>query len=127
MKFARWVYSAAGIYGILCLAPFLFLEDKIGRDYPPAITHPEHYYGFVGTALAWQLAFLIIARDPVRFRPLMLATLVEKGIFGIATIVLFSQQRIPGLVLGFGLTDLTLGLLFLASYLKTGTRSAGSV
>jgi len=119
MSFARWVYRIAGIYGILCLAPFFFLEEKIGRDYPPAITHPEHYYGFVGVSLAWQIAFLIIAADPVRYRPLMAATLVEKGIFGIASIVLFTQQRAPGLVLGFGLTDLTLGVLFLIAYLRT--------
>ncbi len=119
MSFARWVYRIAGIYGLLCLAPFLFLEEKIGRDYPPAITHPEHYYGFVGVGLAWQVAFLILASDPVRYRPLMIATLVEKAIFGVATIVLFAQQRIPGPVLGFGITDLVLGTLFLISYLRT--------
>jgi hypothetical protein len=119
MNFARWVYRIAGIYGLLCLTPFLFLEEKIGRDYPPAITHPEHYYGFVGAALAWQVAFLIIAADPPRYRPLMAASLLEKGIFGAATIVLFLHDRIPGLVLGFGLTDLTLGFLFLIAYLRT--------
>ena len=119
MTFARWVYRVAGIYGILCLAPFLFLEEKIGRDYPPAITHPEHYYGFVGVGLAWQLAFLIIAADPVRYRPLMTATLIEKGLFGIATLVLFAQRRIPGLVLALGITDLVLGMLFLIAYLRS--------
>jgi hypothetical protein len=119
MSFARQVYRIAGIYGLLCLAPFLFLEEKIGRDYPPIITHPEHYYGFVGVGLAWQVAFLILATDPVRYRPLMTATFVEKGIFGVATIVLFAQHRIPGLVLGFGITDLVLGALFLAAYLRT--------
>jgi hypothetical protein len=124
MSFARWAYRIAGIYGLLCLAPFLFLEEKIGRDYPPAITHAEHYYGFVGVGLAWQVAFLIIASDPIRYRPLMIATLVEKGIFGIATIVLFAQQRIPGLVLGFGITDLVLGTLFLISYLRTPAPAA---
>jgi len=119
MTFARAVYRIAGIYGILCLAPFLFLEERIGRDYPPAITHPEHYYGFVGVGLAWQVAFLIIAADPVRYRPLMTASLLEKGIFGIAAIVLFAQHRIPGLVLAFGIIDLVLGTLFLIAYLRT--------
>jgi hypothetical protein len=33
--------------------------------------------------------------------------------------VLFAQQRIPGPVLGFGITDLVLGTLFLISYLRT--------
>jgi hypothetical protein len=119
MSFARWSYRIAGIYGLLCLAPFLFLEEKIGRDYPPAITHPEHYYGFVGVGLAWQVAFLILATDPVRYRPLMPATFLEKGIFGVASIVLFAQHRIPGPALGFGILDLVLGTLFLISYFRT--------
>ena len=49
--------------------PNYFLETRLGEDYPPAITHPEFFYGFVGTCLAWQLAYLLIATDPVRYRP----------------------------------------------------------
>ena len=48
MKFARIVFLVAGIYGLLVVAPQYFLEARIGRDTPPAITHPEFFYGFVG-------------------------------------------------------------------------------
>jgi hypothetical protein len=44
---------------------------SIAQDEPPAITHSEFYYGFVGFAMTWQVAFLIIRRDPKRYRPLM--------------------------------------------------------
>ena len=61
----------------------------------------------------------IIARDPVRFRPLMPATVVEKFSFGIAAIVLYVQGRLSANMLGAGLVDLVLGTLFIASYFKT--------
>jgi hypothetical protein len=124
MKFARWVYGIAGAYGVLVLLPLFFVEGKIGRDHPPAITHPEFYYGFVGAALAWQVAFLVIAADPRRFRPLMLASMIEKGVYGIATIVLFAQHRVPALILVFGIMDLSWGMLFVVSYRKTPPQQA---
>ena len=36
MKFAKIVFLIAGIYGLLILSPMYFLENKIGRDTPPA-------------------------------------------------------------------------------------------
>src|SRR5262249_23664079 len=78
VKFARRVFSIAGWYGLVVMLPNVFLEAKIGRDFPPAITHPENYYGFICVTLAWQVLFLIIARDPVRFRPAMIAAILEK-------------------------------------------------
>ncbi len=94
------------------------MEDHIGRDCPPPITHPEHFYGFVGVALAWQAAFLAIARDPVRFRPFMIPAVLEKATFGIAVVVLFFQNRVPEMVLGFGAVDLLLGALFFVAWLR---------
>ena len=71
MRFARWVFRLAGIYGLIVLLPQYFLEERIGRDDPPPITHPEHFYAFLGVAVAWQVAFLVIAQDPIRYRPIM--------------------------------------------------------
>lgn len=119
MRFARWVFTGAAIYGIVVLAPQYFLEERIGIDYPPPITHPEHFYGFVGLALVWQFVFLLIARDPLRYRPLMLVAVLEKLAFGIPCLILYGQGRIPPAVLGAGLVDLLLGTLFVVSYLKT--------
>jgi hypothetical protein len=64
MTFARRLFLIAGSYGLLVLTPQYLLEGRIGRDQPPAITHPEYFYGFVGLGMAWQFAFLVIARDP---------------------------------------------------------------
>jgi len=119
--FARRAFRWAGIYGLIVLVPQYFMEGQIGRDFPPAITHPEHFYGFIGVALAWQFAFLTIARDPVRFRPLMLPAILEKLSFGIAAIVLFAMGRIPLLVLAPALVDLGLATAFAVAYRSTRT------
>lgn len=119
MTFAKWVYRLAGIYGVLVIAPLYFLERSIGLEAPPAITHPEYFYGFVGTALAWQIAFLLIATDPARFRPLMPAAVIEKFSFAIAGAVLFANGRIPAATLAFAGLDLLLGLLFIAAWVKS--------
>jgi hypothetical protein len=57
MKFAKYTFCAAGIYGLIALLPQYFLEAKNGIDFPPAITHPEYYYGFVGVGLAFKSPF----------------------------------------------------------------------
>jgi hypothetical protein len=119
MTLATWVYRIAGVSGIVLLLPQFFLEERIGRDHPPAITHPEFFYGMLGTALAWQLGFLVIASHPSRYRPLMIPTWFEKFIFGTASILLFVHGRVPPVILGFGIHDLVFGVLFVLSYLKT--------
>jgi hypothetical protein len=122
MKFAKNVFLIAGIYGVLVIAPQYFLEARTGLDYPPAVTHPEFYYGFLGVALVWQLAFLMISRDPMRYRLVMLLGALAKFSFGIAAIVLYFQKRIPTILLGFASIDLLLGLLFIAAFIKTAEK-----
>src|SRR5215813_11595508 len=125
MKFARIVFLIAGVYGLLVLLPLYFMEKQTGRDYPPPITHPEYYYGFIGVAVAWQLVFLVMSRDPVRYRPLMLPAIVEKASFLIPVIVLYLQQRVSSFMLGASLIDGVLGVLFLIAYLKCRSASSG--
>ena len=125
MKFARHAFLWAGIYGLAVLLPQYFLEGKAGRDFPPPVNHPEYYYGFIGVAAAWQVAFLFISRDPARYRPLMIPSVLEKASFGIAAVALFVQGRVPAVLLALGILDLLLGGLFLAAYIKTGGEARG--
>ncbi len=123
MKFAKYTFLIAGIYGVIVLLPQYFMETKNGRDFPPAITHPEYYYGFIGIALAWQIAFFIIARNPQKYRLFIIPAILEKASFAIAAIVLYSTNRLSVEMLGAGLIDLILGILFVVSYLKTPEES----
>jgi hypothetical protein len=119
MMFARVTFLVAAVYGIIVLLPQYFLESYIGATDPPPITHPEFFYGFIGVALAFQLVFLIISRDPVRYRPLMLISVLEKLSFGIAAPVLYMQGRLSENMLAAGGIDLLLGALFVISFIKT--------
>jgi hypothetical protein len=119
MKFAKIVFLIAGIHGLLILSPLYFLENKIGRDTPPAITHSEYFYGFTGVALAWQVLFLVLSTDPVRYRAMILPSILEKVTWGIALIVLFSQGRLPRSAFAIGSVDWIFAFLFLAAYFTT--------
>ena len=119
MRFAKLVFMIAGIYGIIVLAPQLFLEARTGQDYPPPITHPEYFYGFVGVGIAFQVVFLIISTDPLRYRNIMIPSVLEKAFFFIPALILFFQHRIPNPLMFFACIDLTLGILFTMAYLKT--------
>lgn len=117
-RFSRIVFLVAGIYGIVVLLPGYFGEKMIAEKMPPAVTHPEFFYGFFGVALAWQLAFLVIARDPVRFRPIIPAAIVEKLTYVVACVVLLLLGRIQGVVALGGAMDFILGTLFTIAYFR---------
>jgi hypothetical protein len=119
MKFAKIVFWLAAVWGFLIITPLYFMFNLIGEKDPPAITHPAFFYGFVGIALVWQIAFIYIARDPVRFRPIMIPAILEKLVYSIPVIVLVVQKRThPGDLL-FAAIDLSLAVLFLLAYLRT--------
>lgn len=124
MKFAKTVYLVAGVYGLLVMVPQYFLEHQNSVNFPPPINHPEYYYGFIGVTVAWQVAFLIISRDPERYRPLIIATVIEKFTYVFAVLILYAQVRVTSLVIVFfALIDLVLGTLFVLAYTKV--RSSG--
>jgi hypothetical protein len=119
MKFAKITFWVAAIWGILILSPLYFIFDMIGRNDPPPITHPAFYYGFVGLGLSWQFAFIVIARDPVRFRLMMLPSILEKFLYFIAFTALYLQHRVHPSDFVFACIDLIFGLLFIVAFLKT--------
>jgi hypothetical protein len=119
-RLGRWIFRIAGIWGLLVVTPMYFLEHLIGQDQPPAITHLEFFYGFIGVTLAWQMLFLIIASDPIRFRPAMLAAMIEKVTYAVAVAVLFAQHRVAPMVVLFAGIDAVLLVLFILAYQRTG-------
>jgi len=75
--------------------------------------------GFIGITLAWQFVFLAISRNPTRYRPLMLVSVLEKLAWGIPVLILFAQQRLKASALVFGCIDLVLGALFVVAFFLT--------
>jgi hypothetical protein len=104
---------------LLILATIYFLENRIGLETPAAITHPEYFYGFLGAGLAWQVLFLVLSTDPVRYRPMILPSVLEKLSYGIALVVLYAQHRLPLSVLAIGSLDGLFACLFVVAYFTT--------
>lgn len=119
MKFAKWTFALAGVYGVGVLAPMYFTETRFGLENPPPVSHPAFYYGFVGLALVFQVVFFVIARDPIRYRPLMVVALFEKLSFGIPALILNSQGRLAPPLMAGATIDLILFALFFVALLKT--------
>ena len=119
MNLAKWGFRIAGMIGVLQILPLYFYESQIAQEMPPAITHPEYYYGFVGVTLTWQILFLVLSSDPLRYRPLMPVAVLEKASFVIAAFWLFAQGRLADTILYFAMLDLLYGLLFVVAYVAT--------
>ena len=122
MRFAKLVFGIAGAWGLIVIFPLYFLLDSVGRLTPPPVTHPEYYYGFVGVAMAWQLAFLVIASAPDRFRPMMIPSVLEKLGFAFALIVTYLQHRITSVQVLPAIPDGLFAILFTMAFVKTKAR-----
>ena len=108
-----------GITGVLMVIPPYFLEGQFGRDHPPPVNHPELYYGFFGVTLSWQIMFLVIGSDPMRFRKAMIPAMLEKATFAIAIPILHALERVSVTWVGFASMDGTWLVLFLLAYFRT--------
>jgi hypothetical protein len=118
MRFSKWLFLVAGGAGVLLVAPQYFQEGWAGAFDPPAINHPEYFYGFIGAVLAWQLMYLLVGSDPVRYRPAMLLCALAKGSFAITILLLLAKGRVSPFWLGFVAFDWTLSILFVVAYLR---------
>ena len=69
--------------------------------------------------MVWQVLFLFIARDPARYRTMMLPAILEKLAFGIPIVILVFQGRTAILMIGPGLLDLGFAVLFFLAFRRT--------
>jgi hypothetical protein len=115
VKFARTVYGSAAAYGTLSLLPLYFLVERVGRDAPPPVTHPEFYYGFLGVTFLWQLVFVLIATNPLRYRSLMPIAILKKFVYTVPVVILFMQGKVHASTLRPSLVDPVFGILFVVT------------
>ena len=69
--------------------------------------------------MAWQIAFLMIGSDPLRFRPLMIPSMIEKFGFVLIAAVLYARAAISPADASAAVPDLLLGVLFVAACART--------
>ncbi len=123
MVWIRRLFRIAGIYGLIVFGIMYFSEPAITSEHKP-INYPEFFYGFNGVGIAWQLAFLVIARDPMRFRPMMIPAVVEKFSYAAAIAALLAAGRVAAGAYFFAAIDLVLGTLFMIAFLRLRCGSA---
>jgi hypothetical protein len=103
-RFTTRVFTLAAIYGFIGAATLYF------TDAPDP--HRLMYFAFAGIALVFQGVFLVIARDPRRFQPLLGLCVFEKISFAVPALAFAARgQAAPSLALG-GAVDLLLAVLF---------------
>jgi hypothetical protein len=121
MKLSKIVFWIAAIYGFVLLIPMYFLMNTIGRKAPPAISHPEFYYGFVGVTLLWQCIFVLIALDPLRFRAIIPIAVLEKVAYTLPVVILYLMDKVQPNILVTALADPVFAILFITAYFRVGT------
>ena len=106
----RWWFRVAALYGVAALLLTALTPPETGELF---------FHGFVGTALAFQLAFWMIGGDPVRHRPLMLAAVLEKLAFVAPAATLATAGPIGGTTGAAAAIDLVLGIGFAIAWRET--------
>ena len=123
MRLARIVFIGAGIWGLAVLLPFYWLVDITGRHYPAPTEYVQFFWGFFAVAIAWQIAFLVIGSDPVRFRTFMIPAMIEK--FGYVAMLtgMYLTSRISELDFQPAIPDGLIGILFVVAFVRTPAKS----
>ena len=108
--FIRRVMIGAAVYGFIGAATLYF------TDAPDP--HRLLYFAFAGIALVFQGVFLVIARDPRRFAPLLPLCVFEKVSFGIPALAFAARGQAEAPMALGGAVDLLLAVLFVIAWRK---------
>lgn len=116
----RFVFLLAAVYGMPLLTYWMFIT-------PAMVGHarqqqPEIYYAFGSVGLAWQMVFILIAINPIRYRPLMLvAAILEKGFFAAMLVWLYLRHIAGFHWIPFAALEGFFALAFLTAFFVTPT------
>jgi hypothetical protein len=118
MKFTKYTFWIATIYGVLIIFPLFFSEQKLGIDYPPPINHAEYFYSFAAVTLVWQVLFIFIAVNPIQLRPVIVPCILEKLCLLPAFVILFPQGRFPYFWVPLMVADIIFATAFIIAFRK---------
>lgn len=120
MRLAKWIFLVAGGFGLLATVPLLFTESAMG------VKQPEFYYGFVCLNLCWQILYLFLSSDPVRYRSMMIPAFLAKASGAIALSWLYLLTRVSTQWIVIGAVDGLFAILFVVAYWSTQGQSKAS-
>jgi len=117
MKFAKWTFLIAGLFGLVTTIPLAFAEKRM------SVQQPEFYYGFVFLDICLQIIYIIISTSPIRFRPIMIPAFLAKASGTIALTWLYLVNRVSSQWIAIGTVDGIFAILFLIGYFFTATNN----
>jgi hypothetical protein len=121
MKLAKWIFLTAGILGLLSTIPLAFAEKAMG------VKQPEFYYGFIFLDICWQVLYLLLSSNPVRYRPMMIPAFLAKGSGTVALTWLYLLGRVSSQWIAIGTVDGVFAVLFLVAFWATRSESKKQV
>jgi hypothetical protein len=121
MKLARWIFLIAGVFGLLSTVPLAFSAKMMGAR------QPEYYYGFVFLDICWQILYLFLASNPVRYRPIMIPAFLAKSSGTVALTWLYLLGRVSVQWVVIGVVEGVFALFFLAAHRATRSGPGGQL
>ena len=115
LRFARISFALAGVYGLAATLSLYFRA--------PLSPDTQWLHAFAGAAAATQLAYLLIASDPVRFRPVIPVGIVSKFSFAIPMTLLYARGAVGPDSFVFALIDYALAILFAVNFVLLKPRA----
>ena len=125
MKLARWVFLIAGILGLIPVVPLVYTTMVKGETIPPDFASMGVFFSVsVFQYVCWQISYIILARDPVRFRSMMIpAFFVEiTAPFNPFWLFLYGFK----FWISIAVVDILLAILFVVAFWLTGREPNGN-
>jgi hypothetical protein len=113
MRLAKWIFLLAGVLGLLFTVPLLFAENSMGAR------QAEFYYGFVCLDICWQIMYLFLSSNPIRYRPMMIPAFLAKSSGTIALTWLYLLARVSTQWIVIGALDGIFAVSFAIAYWST--------
>ena len=119
MRLARWAFLMAGILGLLPAVPLVYAV-VFDRQWllPDMASMGLFFYGVLFQYICWQILYMVLARDPARFRPMMIPAFLSEVVAPLNTawLYLYGARVWTATAVRF----LSLASLFLVAYWVTG-------
>ena len=120
MKLAKWIFLIAGTLGLLVTIPLAFTEKVMELIMPPRVNHPEFFYGFVFLNMCWQVLYVFLSTDPVRYRPIMIPAFLAKASGTVVLTWLYLQGQVSSQWITAATVDGIFAVLFLIAFWAAG-------
>jgi hypothetical protein len=119
VRFARIVFVVAGVLGLLLLLPLAYSAVVDGQGILPGLGGAGMFFlGFVAQYMCWQILYLVLATNPVRYRPMMIPAFFAQAMGALYPQWLYLYGFEPWVPVAA--VEIALAILFLVAYWTTG-------